>query len=411
MLNVGDKVTTKSGKTLKIQELLKAGGQGIAYRVKAKGDRPSVLKLFHPQFQNDDTRSRLKHLVNVKLHSVCPTLFAPTDLVDRSSMLGHVSPNAAGESLEDILAAGGFDLLEAIQIGVALAHSFAKLHDVGINHGDPHSNNVIVHREAGFSQVFLIDFDNFTSKGTPPAPCLGHHLYMAPEIRKHNAAPTPQTDAYGLAVMLHELILLRHLAPVEASEDEFNSIMKEGRWPDDPARKSANQKIKGGYPTDILNANLARMFRAGLSADPKARPSANQWRDALYEALFKVYVCESCGGPNLIDASKNNCPMCSVRYPMLVLEGAFGRIPLERASVVVGRDQLGGSKKVSTSHAVIRRIGPEYRIEDRSANGVSRRTSSGWLRLPRADNLDKQPLIQAGDVLRFADVECKVSVA
>ena len=75
----------------------------------------------------------------------------------------------------------------------------------------------------------------------------------------------------------------------------------------------------------------------------------------------------------------------------------------------ITREMLGGSRHVSKLHAIIRREGPEYRIEDRSANGTYRLAPSSWIRLQQNTKSKMLPLISVGDRLRFGDVECTVA--
>lgn len=126
---------------------------------------------------------------------------------------------------------------------------------------------------------------------------------------------------------------------------------------------------------------------------------------ALGKAINEVFLCPKCSGPCLIDTSKSICPLCKQPYPFLKLAPVNGRlISLDRGAIPTGRNDLGGSKKVSARHAVFRRIGPETWLESLGSNDTYRWSGSQWLRLP--DN--KSVLVQSNDRLRFADVEAQV---
>lgn len=73
-------------------------------------------------------------------------------------------------------------------------------------------------------------------------------------------------------------------------------------------------------------------------------------------------------------------------YPQLALVGKFGKIPLAQSSTAITRELLGGVKAVSARHSVIRRTGPEYRLEDLSANGTYRWLGDRWLQCRRIPN-------------------------
>jgi serine/threonine protein kinase len=391
-----------------VGETLAAGGQGTAYDAAAKDGSHHVLKVYRPEFQTKETRKRLETLIAQKFQKQNDSLVPPNEMVQVDGMIGHVSVKAPGIALEDMLTTGGFDMMEGMQMACAISRALAIIHSRGYAHGDFHSNNILVHRN-GACQVSIIDFDNFAAKSLPAAPCLGHNLYMAPEIRTKKMMPSLEGDRFSLAVIMHELITLRHPVPNDATEEVFNEVMSKGKWLGDPSRKKSKGR-PAGYPAEVLDADLARMFRLGLSSNAKERPTAQQWQDALFRAMFKLYVCPACSEPNIIDASKKRCAVCRRDYPLLAIRGAFGKIRLEHSSMLIGRDQLGGSNQVSKRHAIIRRIGPEYRIEDCSANGVFRKTSKGWIKLPIVVDIERQPVISSGDNLRIADVECHVEL-
>ncbi|MEO1528206.1 MAG: protein kinase [Planctomycetota bacterium] len=406
MINRGTQFKTRSHGRMTVGETLAAGGQGTAFDATADDGSMHVLKVYRPEFQDKDSRRRLETLISQKFQAENETIVAPRELVEVNGTFGHISTKAPGISLEDMLTGGGFNMLEGIQIGCALARSISVIHQRGYAHGDIHANNVLVFRN-GVCRVFVIDYDNFAGKSLPIAPCLGHNLYMAPEIRTKKASPSIEADRFSLAVVIHELLTLRHPVPSDASEEEFNEVMAKGTWLGDPAC-SKTKRRPDGYPAEVLDADLGRLFRLGISKNPTERPTAQQWQDALYTSLFKIDICPSCSAPNIVDASKKRCAICRKDYPMLALHGSFGTIRLDQSSVVIGRDQLGGSTQASKRHAVIRRIGPEYRIEDCSSNGVFRKTPSGWLALPKATEVDRQPVLNVGDKIRFANVECSV---
>lgn len=405
MINRGTELRTRCFGKLTVTETLAAGGQGTAYDAKGKDGSGYVVKLYRPEFQTSDTRKRLETLIAQKFEVANTSIVAPRELVEVCGAIGHVSVKAPGVSLEEMLTNGGFDLLEGIQMACALARSIEVVHSRGFAHGDIHANNVLVYRN-GIYRLFVIDFDNFAGKSLPMAPCLGHNLYMAPEIRTKGATPSIEADRFSLAVVIHELITLRHPVPVDATEEEFSKAMEQGKWLGDPSQ--LQKERSQGYPSEVLDADLARLFRLGLSDNPFERPSAQKWQDTLYSSLFKIHVCPRCSAPTIVDASKKKCAICENSYPTLSLRCGSRSIRLDQSSLVLGRDQLGGSQQISTRHAVIRRIGPEYRIEDCSANGVFRMTPSGWLPIPKTNDLDRQAVLAAGDKLRFANVECKV---
>lgn len=409
-MRTGDEVRTNSGRRLRVDGELPPGVQATPYRVTDLSTRDSgVLKVFPSP--TPAGRRRLEALIEAGLHRVCSVLCAPTDLVTAGGVVGHVSALAPGRPLEQAQDEPG-PFPEQLTLALALAHALDALHRRGWAHGDLHGGNIFVFRDATGASIYLIDFDNFAAARVPEPPCLGHALYMAPELRKAMAdkrtsvVPDVRSDRFALTVVLHEIILLRHPAAGAAATDEaFSRAMCEGRWPDDPATVGRSAGVVGGYPVETLHADLARLFRRGFSLAPDERPSAGEWATTLRAAVSQVFACPGCSAPCLVDSSKRSCPACRAPYPTLTLVLPGGPVALAQASLPIGRDHLGGASHVSTRHAIFRRVGPDTMVESFGQNHTFRWTADGWLQIP-----DRTPvLIQAGDRLRFADVEVAIA--
>ncbi|MRR11394.1 FHA domain-containing protein, partial [bacterium] len=148
--------------------------------------------------------------------------------------------------------------------------------------------------------------------------------------------------------------------------------------------------------------------RLSLSPDPAQRPSTRTGEKALLAALKPVHICDTCSMPFLVDPSKTACPACGAIFPDWLLRLRDGRVILiAQASVPVGRAQLDGSLKVSGTHAIFRKIGPDLLVESFGRNGTWRMNGHGWVRLP-----DRTPIIlSGGDRLRLGDSEVGIETA
>ena len=413
MITSGEIFESQSGRRIRVEGLIGVGGQGEAYWVTDlnTGQR-GVLKVFFEKFVSSETIQRLHFLTSLQLNTVCPALLAPNDLINKKGRIGHYTLAAPGQPLEEFLKNPNSTFVESLQLAISLAHAVTMLHQRQIAHGDLHADNLLVNKTASVPELYVIDFDNFNAPRMPAPPCVGHNLYMAPELRMalvqgKPAIPDIWTDRYSLGVVMHEIILFKHVAAgADNDEAEFHKAMCSG-WLHDPASADRPPGNIGGYPVEVLNADVARLFRKSLSLDRAERPSADQWEMALGKAINEVYVCPRphCSGPCLIDASKSICPLCKHPYPFLKIVAVNGQmISLDRGAIPVGRDDLGGAKKVSARHAVFRRIGPETWLESLGSNGTYRWAGSQWIKLP--DN--KPVLVQHNDRLRFADMEAQV---
>jgi len=413
MIAKGRIVKLDSGRRLRVDGFIKAGGQGEAYRTTemSTGEK-GVIKLFHKRFANGDTLKRLCFLLGQNLTSACPVIRAPTDVINKRHMMGHYAPLATGRPLEEFLANPESTFLEGLQMATALARAIGVMHARQMAHGDLRADNLLVNRAGTVLQLSLIDLDNYNAPMVPPPPMVGDSLYLSPELRDALAASRPAvpdlyTDRFALGVLMHEIILLRHVAAgSDGNEADFRQAMCSGRWIQDPAAFDRPPGSPGGYPAEVLNADLARLFRSALSLTPGERPSPDVWEKNLGKALNSVYCCPACGGPCVVDVSKSACPLCRRPFPHLTLRLADGKIiPLGRGSVSVGRGDLGGSMKVSVLHAIFRRVGPETWLESLGSNGTYRWTGTTWVRLP-----DRKPiLVQTGDWLLFADVQVQLN--
>lgn len=410
MIRNGKVLKSDSGHRIRVGGLLKPGGQGEAYSAtEIDSGQNVVLKTFHQQFANGDTLKRLRFLAKQDLSTACPVLCSPIDVMSQGGMVGHYSPLAPGRPLEEYLANPNSSFLEGLQLAIALTHALEVMHTRQIAHGDLHADNLIVNQTGSVFELSLIDFDNFNAPGVPIPPMLGQNLYLAPELReaignRQAAVPNIYTDRFALGVLMHEIILLRHVAAgADGNEADFQKAMCAGRWIQDPAAADRPAGDLGGYPVEVINADLARLFRLALSLDPASRPSPGTWKSELLKALNSVYCCPKCGGPCIVDMSKVKCPLCGQPFPHLTMKiVATGHIlSLVSGTIVIGRMELGGSMKVSERHAVFHRIGPETWLESHGRNGTYRWNGSGWPRLP-----DMKPLlVQSGDRLKFGDVE------
>jgi len=414
MVDEGTVVKSEGGRHLKILRMLGVGGEGVVRLAEDQGSgEQGVVKIFNDNLATRDTERRTEYLVKKRLGSLCPVLLAPIDWIREKHVLGHYAPVAPGVSLEEYLVRPDGTLVERVLMALAVAHAVAVLHKAGISHGDIHPGNLFVCRQADVLAVHIIDLDNFRAPGPPLPRMWGHPLYMAPEIRaamKRGKAFAPDipSDRFSLPVLLHEILLWRHVASgFNSSEADFDRAMSRGLWLHDPAKREKPSEEPGGYSAEILNRALMDLFRRSLSLDPSSRASAEEWESALQGILDRdeVFLCARCGDCCVFESDRVVCSACGRPYPSFRLVTAKGRrILLEKAVVPLGRAELGGAMTVSGHHAILRRIGPETWIESLGSNGTYRWTGREWFRLPEG----KPILLSANDRLSFADQEVRV---
>jgi len=401
-----DTMWTLKGQTkIRIGKFVAAGGEGIIhYAVDERSGMPGVFKVFKQP--SPERLQRTKFLVGQRLNDVSELFCAPIDYLE-SPYFGHFAPLASGPSLEEYLQSPTASYPDTYKLAIAVSFSFALLGQSGISHGDPSLNQFHTHSTPGGLELRLIDFDNFNAPGVPPPMCLGQEDRMAPELRRVLSGgpitvPDDYTDRFALTTILHDMLLARHVAAgFDETREAFERAMS-GGWPTDPIF-GVPAKDVGGFPSQILNSELAAMMRGGLSREPGERLSATDWTRTLHRNFSQIWVDPRCGGPSFIDPSRTRCPICGQPFPTyrLVFPALHVAVACDSAALALGRSLLG-SAKVSGLHAVIRRYGQETRLEVHGRNGTYRWNDSQWMRL------EQTVILNPGDRLRFADVECLV---
>jgi tetratricopeptide (TPR) repeat protein len=106
-----------------------------------------------------------------------------------------------GETLEDRLARGPLQPVEALRIASAVASALAHAHAAGVVHRDLKPANVLLGRDGA---VKVLDFGlaHVLGRGGVEG---GTGLFMAPEQRRGEPAD-PRADVYALGVLLHLLL-------------------------------------------------------------------------------------------------------------------------------------------------------------------------------------------------------------
>jgi serine/threonine protein kinase len=253
--------------------VLGTGGFGTVYRgwQRAVG-REVAIKVDNRVLATDRDRRRFFREVNA-----AGRLSGHPHVIDvyDAGMLGDGRPYLVmelcpGGSLNDELRRSGpLDPARVAWIGVRLADALAAAHAAGVLHRDIKPANVLINR---YGMVGLSDFglasiidatggQSVTRDALTPA--------FAPPESFRQAEPSPAADLYSLAATLYALL--------------------SGRPPRFPAGREApglaiilalhDQPVPGlpGVPAPLLD-----LLRAGLAADPAARPpSAAALRDGL----------------------------------------------------------------------------------------------------------------------------------
>lgn len=162
-----------------------------------------------------------------------------------------------GETLEAALQSGGtFAAADVAKVGVELCRALQAVHQAGLIHRDVKAQNVIRERSG---RIVLGDFgtgrDLEDCERTPLI--AGTPAYLAPEIF-NRSVPTPQSDLYGLGVLLFHLATGGY--PVQGRS--FRDI----RAAHAAGRRHALLTLRPDFPPQ-----LAAVIECSIHPDPRRR--------------------------------------------------------------------------------------------------------------------------------------------
>ncbi|MCE7948836.1 MAG: hypothetical protein DYG88_15550 [Chloroflexi bacterium CFX4] len=322
------------------------GGQGRLYRSR---DERHVIKLYH-----QEDRARLPALqkimgdLNVTRHDPSTVaLFAWINGIVRRPSLGvrmlninrdmphkdltwWFTPKALARVPEDMRG----NWFDRTCIASEMARIAWKLHGVGLCHSDFSGGNFMAN--VARHRAVLIDLDGLVVPDVLPPSMIGTAEYMAPEIvtahmyKQRDIRPSIQSDLHSLAVLIYQLLLMRHPLrgpkvhdPDNPERDDQLAFGEKALYTEDPTDRSNRPKdpFRGAWLLgEEVESLMRRTFTVGLH-DPSKRPVAAMWRDALLRMADQHVPCfnPQCSGKAFILLRDHPavCPWCNTRisYP------------------------------------------------------------------------------------------------
>jgi DNA-binding helix-hairpin-helix protein with protein kinase domain len=322
------------------------GGQGSLYRSR---DERHVIKLYHKE-----DRARLPALhkimgdLNITLHDPsATTLFAWINGIVRRPSLGvrmlninrdmphkdltwWFTPRALKRVPEDMRG----NWFDRTCVASEMARIAWKLHSGGLCHSDFSGGNFMAN--VARHRAVLIDLDGLVVPDVLPPSMIGTAEYMAPEIvtahirKQPDIRPSIQSDLHSLAVLIYQLLLMRHPLrgpkvhdPDNPERDDQLAFGEKALYTEDPTDRSNRPKdpFRGAWLLgEEVESLMRRTFTAGLH-DPSKRPVAGMWRDALLRMADQHVPCfnPQCSGKAFILLRDHPavCPWCNTRisYP------------------------------------------------------------------------------------------------
>ena len=155
---------------------------------------------------------------------------------------------------ESLTARGAFGPAEAQAIGLDLCRALSAVHAAGLVHGDVKAQNVM--REDG-GRIVLMDFGAGHVRGLATERVVGTPLYLPPEVLA-GAPATPQSDIYGLGVLMFHLVTGRY--PYRAE------TLDELREAHAAQRRTRVRDLRPDLPGSMVN-----VVECALDSDPARR--------------------------------------------------------------------------------------------------------------------------------------------
>jgi DNA-binding helix-hairpin-helix protein with protein kinase domain len=333
------------------------GGQGTLY---LSTDNKHVVKLYHASADPKARENRTKALTEIigklnvtRINSATANLFAWPNGIVTAPRLGvrmdnvnatvihkpltwWIMPRASKRLAPDIRG----NWLDRVYVAVNMARIAWQLHSYGLAHSDFSGDNFLAN--VAKQHVVLIDLDSLVVPGVLPPEMLGTGEYMAPEIvigrmkGDSTIRPSIETDRHALAVLIYQLLLMRH--PLKGpkqhdSDPEKDDLMMFGQKalytedPDDRSNRPADPFRGAWLLGDEVEGMMREAFTVGLR-NPTRRPVAAEWGDALMRMADQVIPCanEACEGKAfvLLRDKPAVCPWCGtpVKRP--------GQVPILR---------------------------------------------------------------------------------
>ncbi len=247
-----------------------------------------------------------------------------------------------------------------LAVCIKIARAVRRLHAAGLAHSDLSYKNVLVDPSGG--NACIIDIDGLVVPGKYPPDVVGTPDFIAPEViatgslskdDENRILPSIATDRHALAVLIYMYLLYRHplrgskVHDLDPGKDEELSMGSKALFVEHPEDNSNRIKLDQVRPSELpwkdtqkipystvgpyLTKLMERAFIEGLH-DPKKRPSAGEWEQALVKTNDLIQPCRNprCDQKWYVfdNTTRPACPYCGTPFkgelPVLNLYSSRG---------------------------------------------------------------------------------------
>jgi serine/threonine protein kinase len=242
------------------------------------------------------------------------------------------------------------DWLSYLRISLLISRAVRRMHAAGLAHSDLSYKNVLVSPVLGHATI--IDIDGLVVPGKYPPDVVGTPDFIAPEVvasgylskeDPNKKLPSITTDRHALAVLIYSYLLLRHplrgdkVHNLDPQKDEMLAMGNNALFIEHPydlknrvdpkkARTSElpwqdTNKLPYTLTGPYLSVLFDKAFIDGLH-DPKKRPTADEWENALIKSIDLIQPCanKDCKQKWFIfeNTTIPKCPFCGTPYKGLL---------------------------------------------------------------------------------------------
>lgn len=317
------RVQTADGRPLGLVKVLARGGEGVVWTT----DRPGLLAKIYHLPASPALAAKLDALIASRpaIAPDAPPVAWPLDILrdDAGTVVGALIPRVRGQLTLHALCvprlrqrlAPGLSWYRLFDVAIALAEAVDLVHRAGAVIGDLRADNVIV--DASGPRLTLIDADSFQIAGHPCP--VGSEGTTPPELMGRDFAATPRHphhDGFGLAVLVHHLLLGVHpFSGVWHGDGEppgLDEAIQQGFWAQATPPGPLSAPLIAP-PLTALPAPLPDLFRRAFligHGDPAARPQPADWSAGLATARDALEPCATREGH--YHPPQVPCPWCAL---------------------------------------------------------------------------------------------------
>jgi DNA-binding helix-hairpin-helix protein with protein kinase domain len=326
-------VRTQNGRSVVLGNELGKGGEGIVYEL--QGNVALAAKLYHKD-KAAERQQKIEAIVAAQWHKTTSCVAFPIDalLTAQGQFLGFTMARIArNKPIHDLYSPtsrktafprANFPFL--IHTALNIATAVANVHHTGCVIGDINHSGILI---ADNAIAVLIDCDSFqVTVGPKTFICkVGVPDFTPPELqgqRLDQFARTPNHDAFGLAVVIFNLLFMgRHpfagrflgrgdIPPLETAIAQYRFAYS-SRKHETQTEPPPNVPVLSDVPQEMANAFETAFGQLGVA---KARPTALDWVNILKRSQREIKQCTSSHAHQYFRTAPS-CPWCRMEnaYP------------------------------------------------------------------------------------------------